>query len=90
MRKRVDEAHREMEKNALAHGEGIDDEDDEGRASSTYTIDPERRSVRSGDMDLLDGAEAEAGLSVKEGVGVVGAGTSIAAASEEKLVEFER
>ena len=90
VRKRVDEAHREMEKNALAHGEENDEEEDDGKASSTYTIDSERRSVRSGDMDLLDGAEAEAGLSVKEEVGVVGVGNGVVTASDERLVEFER
>ncbi|KAN0085590.1 Rab-GTPase-TBC domain containing protein [Elaphomyces granulatus] len=77
VRKKMEEAQREMERNALGREEDEDDEDEDGRglvtsASSAaamvggmsswgvgiYSIDPERRSVRERDRDLLEGAEA--------------------------------
>lgn len=82
VRKKMEEAQREMERNALGRAEEEDEEDDEdGRslASSTamvggisswgagaYGIDPERRSVRDRDRDLLEGAEAASVLDGKE------------------------
>lgn len=77
VRRRMEEAQRELEKNALPGQR--DDEDDEeedvpgfekgaggassgGRgASAGYGGDAERRSVLSSDRDLLEGADAEAG-----------------------------
>ncbi|KAI9733279.1 MAG: hypothetical protein M1834_003363 [Cirrosporium novae-zelandiae] len=64
VRKRMEEAQREMEKNALTRGTEDDDEedqDDTGRlgVGTAYGGDPERRSVRAKDRDLLEGAEAE-------------------------------
>ena len=69
VRKRMEEAQRELEKNALpGQREEEDDEDDDlginvgarkGRQGSH--LDVEGRSVRSLDRDLLDGVDAEAG-----------------------------
>ncbi|EPS34720.1 hypothetical protein PDE_09684 [Penicillium oxalicum 114-2] len=78
VKKRMDEAQRDLERNALSHRDEDDDEDDEedypshqgasaavmaGGISSwgagAYGPDPERRSVRDADRDLLEGAEAD-------------------------------
>ncbi|KAL1967734.1 hypothetical protein VTN77DRAFT_2991 [Rasamsonia byssochlamydoides] len=84
VKKRMDEAQREMERNALGRNEeDDDDEDDDGRGpisattpmiggisswgAGAYPIDPERRSVRERDRDLLEGAEATSILDGKEG-----------------------
>ena len=61
VRRRMEEAQKEMEKNAL-HRPEEDEEDEDGydpRSAGGY--DAERRSVRSEDRDLLEGADAEAG-----------------------------
>ncbi|KAH8702433.1 putative GTPase activating protein [Talaromyces proteolyticus] len=74
VRKRMEEAQREMERNALnRNDEDEDEEDEDGRSlgssatmvggisswgAGAYGIDPERRSVRERDRDLLEGAEA--------------------------------
>lgn len=75
VKKKMDEAQRELERNALSRDEEEDDEDDEddnrpGAAAAApmvggisswgagaYGADPERRSVRDKDRDLLEGAE---------------------------------
>ena len=75
VKKRVDEAQRELERNALSREEDEEDEEDDydprGGASASpamvggisswgagaYGADPERRSVRDRDRDLLEGAE---------------------------------
>ncbi|KAE8348786.1 rab-GTPase-TBC domain-containing protein [Aspergillus coremiiformis] len=77
VKKRMDEAQRELERNALIRPQEDDEEDDEedydprsgtsvapaivGGISSwgagAYGADPERRSVRETDRDLLEGAE---------------------------------
>lgn len=97
VRKRMDEAQREIEKNALAKPEE-DEEDEEamGRGGA-YGGDPERRSVREQDRDLLEGAEAAveppaaAGLKVEQGdfagLGAIGAEGG---GKAEGKVEFER
>lgn len=78
VKKRMDDAQRELERNALGGRDEEDDEDDDddypsrhgastaamaGGISSwgagAYGADPERRSVREADRDLLEGAEAE-------------------------------
>ncbi|KAK3330881.1 hypothetical protein B0H66DRAFT_490717 [Apodospora peruviana] len=84
VRRRMEEAQKEIEKNALP-GQRVNDDDDEeddedvgplstggsgsrtgGGAAGKMTVgggyggDPERRSVRSSDRDLLNGADAEA------------------------------
>lgn len=68
VRRRMEEAQRELEKNALPGQRDDDDEDDEDlqgpiKSSGAYSGDAERRSVRSSDRDLLDGADADAGAS---------------------------
>ena len=56
VRKRVDDVGRELERSALQRDTEMD-EDDPG----AYGGDADRKSVREGDRDLLEGAEAEAG-----------------------------
>ena len=64
--RRMEEAQKELERNALPgqrNDEDDDDEDDDpapAGKSATYRGDAERRSVRSSDRDLLAGADAEA------------------------------
>jgi hypothetical protein len=57
VKRRMDEAQKELEKNALSRGD--DDEDDE--EEQPIRRDSDRRSLRSEDMDLLEGVDAEAG-----------------------------
>jgi hypothetical protein len=62
VKRRMDEAQKELEKNALQHDEDDDDdEDDNHKTTSAYNQEFDRRSVRSEDRDLLEGADAEAG-----------------------------
>ncbi|KAI1357792.1 TBC-domain-containing protein [Xylaria arbuscula] len=66
VRRRMEEAQRELERNALPGQRDEDDEDDEDlqgpvKSTGAYGGDAERRSVRSSDRDLLDGADAAAG-----------------------------
>ena len=64
VRRRMDEAQKEMERNAVNRPAEDDEDEDEGydpRTSGAYSGDAERRSVRSEDRDLLEGADAEAG-----------------------------
>ncbi|KAF9894112.1 hypothetical protein FE257_009085 [Aspergillus nanangensis] len=77
VKKRMDEAQRELERNALNRDEEEDEDEDEDYVHPTgtpatpamvggisswgagaYGADPERRSVRETDRDLLEGAEA--------------------------------
>lgn len=109
VRRRMDEAQREMEKNAI--GKPEEEEDDEegydgGRVSGGYGGDAERRSVRSEDRDLLEGADAEAndgnGNSEVKQSDLLSAkspttagerrerGGSTASTATQKVVEFER
>lgn len=106
VRRRMDEAQKELEKNAI-HRPDEDEEDEEGydgtRTSGAYAGDAERRSVRSEDMDLLEGADAEAGGSIRgqEGVSEVkqsalsptavdSGRTRSPSTATQKVVEFER
>ncbi|KAI9812286.1 MAG: hypothetical protein M1827_004735 [Pycnora praestabilis] len=105
VRRRMDDAQREMEKNALGKDEEDDEEEGEdiGRISGAYGGDPERRSVREGDRDLLEGAEAEVG-SIREKADTMGrdiaaddlidlAATetdNVDSSASQKIVEFER
>lgn len=64
VRRRMDEAQREMEKNALQRDEDEDYEEEGGEGvhhSGAYGGDADRRSVKEADRDLLEGAEAEVG-----------------------------
>ncbi len=95
VRKRVDEAQRDMERSAVARqGSEEDGEEDEERGG----VDADRRSLRSvraGDRELLEGAEAEVesggrgegGVDLLE---VVDAAAAVTAGSAERVVEFER
>ncbi|EJP67054.1 TBC domain-containing protein [Beauveria bassiana ARSEF 2860] len=78
VRRRMEEAQRELEKNAVPGQRAYDDEDEDddmtlpAEVTSEIGTDIERRSVRSSDRDLLDGADASAGASAKEaGEGLV-------------------
>lgn len=94
VRKRVDEAQRDMERSAVARqGSEEDGEEDEERGG----VDADRRSLRSvraGDRELLEGAEAEVesggrgegGVDLLEGVDATAA---VTAGSAERVVEFE-
>ncbi|KAI1184429.1 TBC-domain-containing protein [Nemania serpens] len=66
VRRRMEEAQRELEKNALPGQRDEEEEEEEDlqgpvKSSNAYGADAERRSVRSSDRDLLDGADADAG-----------------------------
>jgi hypothetical protein len=103
VKRRMDEAQKELEKNAMQRDDEDEDEgDDDHQAPNAYSRDSDRRSVRSEDMDLLEGADAEAG-SIKGGEAVsegndfqlrvedVDASRVRAASSAtQKFVEFER
>lgn len=73
VRRRMDEAQKELEKNAVPGQRQDDEEEDDDdlgidigvRKGPGGTSADERRSVRSSDRDLLDGADAEAGASAK-------------------------
>ncbi|KAI1156276.1 TBC-domain-containing protein [Nemania diffusa] len=72
VRRRMEEAQRELEKNALPGQRDEDDEEEEDlqgpiKSSGAYSGDAERRSVRSSDRDLLDGADADAGATKETG-----------------------
>lgn len=91
VRKRVDEAQREMERSALQRSEtDMDDEEDKG----AYGGEADRRSVREGDRELLEGEEAVVGVgrggSLQVEEDLLG-GMNAEAGSEEKgRIEFER
>lgn len=57
VKRRMDEAQAEMERNALARD--YEEEEDEGEGVAEYGGEADRRSVKSIDRDLLQGAEAE-------------------------------
>jgi TBC1 domain family member 8/9 len=70
VRRRMEEAQKELEKNALPGQKPDDDEDDDDdlgiaigvrRGDGEGSGDMDRRSVKSSDRDLLSGADAEAG-----------------------------
>ncbi|MCJ1436235.1 hypothetical protein MMC27_005613 [Xylographa pallens] len=89
--KRMDEAQRELERNALSRDDDYDDEEDETRAPGLYGADAERRSVREKDRDLLEGAEVgsikdveRVAIDPKELEGV-----SEGSGVQEKIVDFE-
>ena len=91
VRKRVDEAHREMERSALQRSEtDLDDEEEKGG----YGGEADRKSVAEGDRELLEGEEAVVGVarggSLQIEEDLLG-GLNTEASSEEKAkVEFER
>ena len=91
VRKRVDEAHREMERSALQRSEtDLDDEEEKG----AYGGEADRKSVAEGDRELLEGEEAVVGVgrggSLQIEEDLLG-GLNVEPGSEEKVkVEFER
>ena len=91
VRKRVDEAQREMERSALQRSEtDLEDEEEKG----AYGGEADRRSVREDDRELLEGEEAVAGVgrggSLQIEEDLLG-GIDAEASSEDKgRVEFER
>jgi len=83
MKKRYDEAQSELERNATSQGRDEEEEEDDEdlrAAMRTNTGDSEKGSVRSSDMDLLEGAEVG---SIKDGDGIIAA----AGGSKERSVE---
>lgn len=71
VRRRMEEAQKELEKNAIPGQRPEDDEEEEddvalrAELTSGRSADVERRSVRSSDRDLLDAAEVSAGPTSK-------------------------
>jgi hypothetical protein len=103
VRRRMDEAQKDLEKNAMARDDDEDDDDgvDYSRTSGANGRDSDRRSVRSEDRDLLEGIDAEvSSIRGQEGVSeVVASSLSVASVasvgssrdrSPNKDVEFER
>ncbi|KAI1392378.1 TBC-domain-containing protein [Hypoxylon trugodes] len=101
VRRRMEEAQRELEKNAVPgqrDEEEEEEEDIQGLRPTGYGGDPERRSVRSSDRDLLDGADAEAGAAKgQEGQSQSIVSTNVveegrprtASSTTQRIVEFE-
>ena len=95
VRRRVDEVGREIERSALARDQQMEDGDEDVGGDS------DRKSVREGDRDLLEGAEAVAGgpgggkaeRRDSDLLGIEGVGTPVTPTNNgfgEKTVEFER
>jgi hypothetical protein len=107
VRRRMEEAQKELEKNALPGQKAEDDEEDDDDIGVSIGIrkgpgggsaDVDQRSVKSSDLDLLSGADAEAGATGKDNgkslldtdPGAGGARAGGAATSQEPgVVEFE-
>ncbi|KAK5990996.1 Putative GTPase-activating protein [Cladobotryum mycophilum] len=72
VRRRMEEAQRELEKNALPNQKAEEDEDDDDDVGVAIGVrkgpsaDIEGRSVRSLDRDLLDGVDAQAGALARD------------------------
>ena len=91
VRKRVDEAQREMERSALQRSEiDIDDEEDKGACGG----EADRRSVREGDRELLEGEEAVVGVgrggSLQVEEELLGGLDAEASSKGKGRIEFER
>jgi len=93
----MDEAQRELERAGQQERDDEDDDEEREEELKGYGGDAERRSVREGDVELLEGAEA---LDV-EGVPPAGVGEGLidkaveergrsGSEAEGKVVEFER
>ncbi|KAI4175367.1 MAG: hypothetical protein LQ343_001742 [Gyalolechia ehrenbergii] len=100
VRKRMDEAQRELERSAVQRPGDEDEEDEEAKEKGEYGGDAERRSVMERDRDLLEGAEAmvEPQQGGDGGKGREGqlidaggeVGEDVEKEAEGKTVEFER
>lgn len=86
VRKRMEEAQKEMERNALSKDEDYDDED-EAPTPGLYASDPEKRSVMERDRDLLEGAEAE---SIRESEGMLAQGGNVPLISTDGSGDVEK
>ena len=89
VRRRVDDVGREIERSALQRdGEPDEDEPEQG--------DADRKSLKESDRDLLEGAEAEAGVGVKQDEDLLGdlveaqEPSSPGAGNRPGKIEFER
>ncbi|MCJ1313674.1 hypothetical protein MMC25_007353 [Agyrium rufum] len=83
VRKRMDDAQRELERNALNREEEYHDEDEDDKAG-------DRRSVKEHDRDLLDGAEVGDVKAADEGLIEGPEADALGDAPvAEKIVEFE-
>ena len=90
VRKRMDEAQKEMEKNALGREDDYEDDEEEAKTPGMYGGDAERRSVRERDRDLLDGAEVGSIKEASDGLVEHGhTALSSEGSGVEKIVEFE-
>ncbi|KAI9795839.1 MAG: hypothetical protein M1833_006788 [Piccolia ochrophora] len=101
VKRRMDDAQREMEKSALGKEEGDEEDDEDDAAAGGDQTEADHRSVREADRDLLEGAEAEVG-SVKGSQGLLddsdeaqladhrGSRDDGVHVTNEPLVEFER
>ncbi|KAI1454320.1 TBC-domain-containing protein [Annulohypoxylon moriforme] len=102
VRRRMEDAQRELEKNAVPGQKDEEEEEEEdlqGPRPTGYGGDPERRSVRSSDRDLLDGADAGAGaakdpegqtqLTVDPNGAQEGRPRTVSSATTQRIVEFE-
>ena len=87
VRKRMDEAQKDMERNALSKDEDYDEEDEDVRTPSLQGGEFEKRSVREKDRDLLEGAEAE---SIREQEGTVAESANVPLISIEAAEEGEK
>ena len=95
VRKRVDDVGKELERSALQRESEMDDDE-----PGAYGGESDRKSVREGDRDLLEGAEAEAGGAGGGGVQHKGQdllgdldaaeGGAVTNGVEKGKVEFER
>jgi len=99
VRRRMEEAGRELDRASGAPGR--DDDDDEDEREDGAATDSERRSVRSvrtADMDLLEGAEAAefGGAADRQqmpedgALGEAGAGPASPRDKRQSTIEFER
>jgi hypothetical protein len=93
VRKRMDEAQKDLERSALSRDEEEDEEEDEeSKTAGLYTGDSDQRSVREADRDLLDGADIG---SLKENEGIIAPTTMPSKLTQEssnageKIIEFE-
>lgn len=99
VRKRMDEAQREMERAAREGGRVGEERRRVGEDEEEEERGFDRRSVKAADRDLLEGAEAEAGVGAGSGAkdvldgegleGLLGRGL-VDSKEVAKLVEFER
>jgi hypothetical protein len=91
VRKRVDDAQRELERSALGRDDEYEDEEEDARTPGLNGADAERRSVRERDRDLLDGAEVGSIRELADPIEPATArkGSGEEAVVREKILELE-